>query len=499
MSATASSRPFVPTGSRLLIAERFVAPCPRLSEIVLPLDVIAREPPARLLLVVIAEAAGSRRRMTILAQPALSERDVLRLAFAPFDTAAGETFLLGAVDAGPAITEVDEALVDWIRASAGDHAPIVLDCRGEEEGSPQADGLIRDEQRMTVHRTRPSATPAIRTAHWIDAFWCDASGIWLRGWVHAYEHRVRALRLESGGRVARTELFSDRPDLLVHYPEHEHVRHGGFALYLACPPGHPATLTVETDGGSAVLPFSLPEGPIPPWPSEPYAGDTLSPVVRRFAGLVNALIDGLGDPRGGRLLQIGSRVPAGEAAVPPRELLRGRLIGLDIHPGCNVDLVGDAHSLSRFLRAGSFQGVLSSSVLEHLQAPWVVAAEINRVLAIGGLVYQHVPAAWPGHSQPNDFWRFSSEGLRVLFGPATGFEILEVCDSAQAAIIPAPDWRGGFLDMPTIPALAMAEIVARKVEEIPPGAVAWPEQASERRSRHYPLEGLRPRTPGNRS
>ncbi|MCU1348528.1 MAG: hypothetical protein JWO56_1558, partial [Acidobacteria bacterium] len=166
MSAIASSRPFVPTGNRLLIAERFVAPCARLSEIVLPLDVIAREPPARLLLVVIAEAAGSPLRMTILAQPALSERDVLRLTFAPFDTPAGETFLLGAVDAGPAIAEVDEALVHWIRAGAGDHAPIVLDCRGEG-GSPQTDGLIRDEQRMAVYRTRHSATPAIRTAHWI--------------------------------------------------------------------------------------------------------------------------------------------------------------------------------------------------------------------------------------------------------------------------------------------------------------------------------------------
>jgi len=495
MSAlTASSRPFVPTGSRLLIAERFVAPSARLSEVVLPLDVIAREPPARLLLVVIAEGGGSSRRMTILSQPGLSAGDVLRLTFAPFDTAAGETFLLGAVDAGQEIAEVDEALVQWIRASAGERSPIVLDCRGEE-GSAPAEALIRDEQCMAVFRTQRAAAPAIRTAHWIDAFWCDASGIWLRGWVHAYGHRVRALRLEAAGRAARTEVFADRPDLLVHYPEHEHVRHGGFALYLACPPGHPATLTVETDGGSAVLPFSLPEGPVPPWPSEPDAGNTLSPVLRRFVGLVNDLTD----THGGRLLQIGSRVPVGEAAVPPRELLRGRLVGLDIHPGCNVDLVGDAHSLSRFLRAGSFQGVLSSSVLEHVQAPWVVAAEINRVLAMGGLVYQHVPAAWPGHAQPNDFWRFSSEGLRVLFGPATGFEILEVCDSAQAAIIPAPDWRGGFMDMPTIPALAMAEIVARKVEEIPPGAVAWPAPASERRARDYPLEGLRPYTPGNRS
>jgi hypothetical protein len=107
-----------------------------------------------------------------------------------------------------------------------------------------------------------------------------------------------------------------------------------------------------------------------------------------------------------------------------------------------------------------------------------------------------VPGAWPGHAQPNDFWRFSSEGLRVLFGPSSGFEILEACDSARSAMIPSPDWRGDFLDMPTNPAMAMAEILARKVEEIPPGAIAWPLTSSESeiRSHQYPLEGLRPRT-----
>ena len=62
--------------------------------------------------------------------------------------------------------------------------------------------------------------------------------------------------------------------------------------------------------------------------------------------------------------------------------------------------------------------------------------------------------------------------------------------------MPSPDWRNEFLDMPTIPAMAMAEILARKVEEIPPGAIAWPltPAESEIRSHQYPLSGLRPRS-----
>jgi len=65
--------------------------------------------------------------------------------------------------------------------------------------------------------------------------------------------------------------------------------------------------------------------------------------------------------------------------------------------------------------------------------------------------------------------------------------------TGPAAMIPSPKWRQRHLDMPTVPTFAMAEILARKVEEIEPGAVAWPQGAgaSEERARRYPVAGLR--------
>jgi SAM-dependent methyltransferase len=167
------------------------------------------------------------------------------------------------------------------------------------------------------------------------------------------------------------------------------------------------------------------------------------------------------------------------------------VIGLDIHPGYCVDLVSDAHCLS--LRGRSVDALVSASVLEHLQAPWLFAAEANRVLKPGGLLYHAAPGAWPAHAQPNDFWRMSAEGLRVLFGPDSGFEVLEAQDSGMAALLPSPQWRHKHLSMPTVPTFAMAEILARKVEEIEPGAVAWPLRAgaSGARARQYPVAGLR--------
>ncbi|PYQ63227.1 MAG: hypothetical protein DMF53_10755, partial [Acidobacteria bacterium] len=470
------SRPF-------LIAERFVSPAARLSEVVLPLDVIARRPAARLRIVLLA--AGTRDyRAATLADPRLSPEESLRLEFAPFDAPAGTPFLLGVLDLSGETEAPAAADLQALRAAAGGRPPIVLGCRGV--GERTATDKLTDEHGITVFRVGAPGLSGARAVYGLDAFWCDAHGFYLRGWAHAHEHRMRALRVESAGCAARVDTFSDRPDLLAHYPGHEHVRHGGFAVYLACPPGHPVRLTLETDGGPASFLLPLPEGPLPPWPRSPDGDyDDISPMLRRFVELANA--------RGGRVLQVGARTPPSLAGMPPRPLLRGPVTGLDIHPGHCVDLVGDAHFLSRFLRAGSVDAVVSGSVLEHLQAPWLFAAEVNRVLKPGGLIYHEAPGAWPAHAQPNDFWRMSAEGLRALFGPESGFEVLEARDAGPVAMIPGPAWRERHLDMPTVPAFAMAEILARKVAEIAPGAVAWPLRAgaSEERARRYPVEGLR--------
>jgi SAM-dependent methyltransferase len=473
----------------LIIAERFVSPVARLSGVVLPLDVVALRPASRLSILLLQEGSLDYRAAT-LSHPRLSPEESLRLEFAPFASAAGASFLLGVLDPSEGAGEAEAPVapiaddLQAIRAAAGGRPPVVLDCRSEGEGA--ATDRLTDERAIAAFRVASAGRPGVRAAFWLDVFWCDAHGLYLRGWVHAHEHRVRALRIESAGRSARVDAFTDRPDLLAHYPEHEHVRHGGFTVYLACPPGHPVSLILETDGGPASVPLPLPEGPLPPWREDEEEGDdVVSPMLRRFVDLANE--------RGGRVLQVGARTPAGLEGMPPRPLLRGQVIGLDIHPGLCVDLVGDAHVLSRFLREGSIDAVVSGSVLEHLQAPWLFAAEVNRVLKVGGLVYHEAPGAWPAHAQPNDFWRMSAEGLSVLFGPETGFEVLEARDAGPAAMIPSPKWRQRHLDMPTVPTFAMAEILARKVEEIEPGAVAWPQGAgaSEERARRYPVAGLR--------
>lgn len=470
------------SGARLLVAERFAAP-DGLCELDVPLDVIAARAAQRLRFLV-AAAAGPDHRAVTLRADSLTAADVLRLTFRPLAGTGASPPLLGvfALD-GEGDPDPARPLAALRRTAAG-RPPIRLDGRGREAATG-VDPLL-DDRAIAARRLERGG--AVRVAHGLEVYWCDAHGLYLAGWVHAHEHRVTALRVASGGGAAVTRKFTDRPDLLRHYPEYAHARHAGFALYLACPARHPVVCTVETDAGSSSWTLALPAHPLPRWsePAPAPADLRSSRLLRRFADLANGAAGGV--------LLVGARTSdaTGGVAAIGRGMLRGRVIGLDIHPGHGVQVVGDAHGLSALFRPAAFGAVASGAVLEHLAAPWLLAAEINRVLAVGGVVYHQAPQSWPAHAQPNDFWRFTAAGLGVLFGPDTGFEVLEASDQQPAAMHPAPDWRGAHLAMPTVPLFGSAEIVARKVRDLPPGAIAWPldARASAARARRYPVAGL---------
>jgi hypothetical protein len=59
-----------------------------------------------------------------------------------------------------------------------------------------------------------------------------------------------------------------------------------------------------------------------------------------------------------------------------------RYIGVDIHPGPGVDMVGDIHELSSILSSlnVSFDAVLTFSTFEHLVMPWKAILEINKIM-----------------------------------------------------------------------------------------------------------------------
>jgi SAM-dependent methyltransferase len=108
-----------------------------------------------------------------------------------------------------------------------------------------------------------------------------------------------------------------------------------------------------------------------------------------------------------RVLVIG----AGEATLRARPGLR--MVYTDVAVGPNAHYVCDAHQLP--FADGTFDAVLSCSVLEHVLEPHTCVAEMHRVLRPGGLVYAVTPFIAQVHMGAHDFTRFTFLGHRALF------------------------------------------------------------------------------------
>lgn len=101
------------------------------------------------------------------------------------------------------------------------------------------------------------------------------------------------------------------------------------------------------------------------------------------------------------------------------------IVAFDIYMSPNVQFIGDGHAIP--LADGSIDGVVVQAVLEHVLQPEIVAAEIHRVLRMGGIVYADTPFMQQVHEGPFDFTRYTDSGHRYLF---RGFDRI---DSGQVA------------------------------------------------------------------
>lgn len=99
-------------------------------------------------------------------------------------------------------------------------------------------------------------------------------------------------------------------------------------------------------------------------------------------------------------------------------------VGTDIQAGFDVDVVADAHNLCKCIPAHSFDAITNCSTFEHFARPWLVPWQMSEVTRPGGLVYVQTHQSYPLHEFPGDYFRFSAEALKVLFGPAAGWETL---------------------------------------------------------------------------
>jgi len=85
----------------------------------------------------------------------------------------------------------------------------------------------------------------------------------------------------------------------------------------------------------------------------------------------------------------------------------------DLYKTPEVDVVEDARNMS--FPSESFDTVLVFQLLEHVDDTQAVVKEIYRVLKGGGCAIVTVPFLYAQHGNPQDFHRFTLEGLRYAF------------------------------------------------------------------------------------
>jgi len=148
-------------------------------------------------------------------------------------------------------------------------------------------------------------------------------------------------------------------------------------------------------------------------------------VTREVEALFERVAETVGR-RAPRVLQVGSRSSVSDrnernwrALISKRFGNRARFIGIDLADGSNVDRLLDICSSPKVLRQAlgeePFDLVVCCHVLEHTVSPWKAARNIESVIRPGGFAYIATPWSQAFHPAPDDYWRFSVRGLKLLF------------------------------------------------------------------------------------
>ena len=121
-----------------------------------------------------------------------------------------------------------------------------------------------------------------------------------------------------------------------------------------------------------------------------------------------------------KVLIVGSGPRMGRGLDRLGKRLLDNSVNLDLFAYPTVDLVADAHHLP--IQSEAFDGVIVQDVLEHVEKPEQVVAEICRILRGGGMVLSMTPLIQVFHAEPSDYQRYTLPGQEVLF---SGFSRLE--------------------------------------------------------------------------
>ena len=125
----------------------------------------------------------------------------------------------------------------------------------------------------------------------------------------------------------------------------------------------------------------------------------------------------------GRVLDVGGRKFDRRGFFTPASTTKSSWEYLNIDAGTKPDHLGSADNIP--ISDGTFDMVLLSEVLEHLERPTESLREIFRVIKNGGRFHITVPFLFPVHACPYDFQRWTPDKLNLELQEA-GFKVVEI-------------------------------------------------------------------------
>ncbi len=130
--------------------------------------------------------------------------------------------------------------------------------------------------------------------------------------------------------------------------------------------------------------------------------------------------------RGARVLEVGACDVNGSFRPLAEALGPAEYVGVDITPGPRVDLICDATELEGRFGQASFDVVITTEMLEHVEDWRTVIRNLKAVLRPGGwLVLTTRAPGFARHDWPADHWRYTEADLRAMFGDLDIIECVE--------------------------------------------------------------------------
>ena len=125
---------------------------------------------------------------------------------------------------------------------------------------------------------------------------------------------------------------------------------------------------------------------------------------------------------GKKIIEIGSYNVNGSLRAYIESQRPAEYVGVDIEKGYGVDVVCTAEDVGRIVKDESFDIVVSTELMEHVQDWKKVVSNMKHICKPNGIILITTRSyGYPYHGWPYDFWRFEQEDMAAIF---SDFQVL---------------------------------------------------------------------------